>query len=305
MDMKITTLEGKEAGSVSLSDAIFGLEPRSDIVQRCVNWQLAKRQRGTHKAKDRSEIWRTGKKMYAQKGTGGARHGSARVPQFRGGGRAFGPVVRSHAIGLPKKVRALALKHALSAKAKDGGIIVLDKATLKDAKTKAARQAVRQARPRQRADHRRRRVRRELLLGRAQHSEYRRAADSGHQRLRHHAAQDPGAHQGRARCAGGAIQMSTSDPRHYDIILSPVITEKATMASEHNKVVFKVARNATKPQIKEAVEKLFDVKVKNVNTLIRGGKTKMFKNRAGQLSDVKRAIVTLEEGHRIDVTTGL
>jgi len=137
MDMKITTLEGKEAGSVSLSDAIFGLEPRSDIVQRCVNWQLAKRQRGTHKTKDRSEIWRTGKKMYAQKGTGGARHGSARVPQFRGGGRAFGPVVRSHAIGLPKKVRALALKHALSAKAKDGGIIVIDKATLKDAKTKA------------------------------------------------------------------------------------------------------------------------------------------------------------------------
>ncbi len=137
MDMKITTLEGKEAGSVSLSDAIFGLEPRADIVQRCVNWQLAKRQRGTHKAKDRSEIWRTGKKMYAQKGTGGARHGSARVPQFRGGGRAFGPVVRSHAIELPKKVRALALKHALSAKAKDGGLIVVDKIALKEAKTKA------------------------------------------------------------------------------------------------------------------------------------------------------------------------
>jgi large subunit ribosomal protein L4 len=136
MELKITTLEGKEAGSVNLPDAIFGLEPRTDLVQRCVNWQLAKRQRGTHKTKDRSEIWRTGKKMYAQKGTGGARHGSARVPQFRGGGRAFGPVVRSHAIGLPKKVRALALKHALSAKAKDGGIVVLDKMTLKDGKTK-------------------------------------------------------------------------------------------------------------------------------------------------------------------------
>ena len=136
MDMKITTLEGKEAGSVSLSDDIFGLEPRIDIIQRCVNWQLARRQRGTHKTKDRSEIWRTGKKMYGQKGTGGARHGSARVPQFRGGGRAFGPVVRSHAIDLPKKVRALALKHALSAKAKDGGIIVIDKASLTDAKTK-------------------------------------------------------------------------------------------------------------------------------------------------------------------------
>ncbi|MBS0245724.1 MAG: 50S ribosomal protein L4 [Proteobacteria bacterium] len=137
MDMKITTFEGKDAGSVKLSDEIFGLEPRADIIQRCVNWQLARRQRGTHKTKDRSEVWRTGKKMYAQKGTGGARHGSARVPQFRGGGRAFGPVVRSHAIDLPKKVRALALKHALSSKAKDGAIVVVDKASVKEAKTKA------------------------------------------------------------------------------------------------------------------------------------------------------------------------
>jgi large subunit ribosomal protein L4 len=137
MELKITTLEGKASGSVTLPDAIFGLEPRSDILQRCVNWQLAKRQRGTHKAKGRAEVWRTGKKMYAQKGTGGARHGSARVPQFRGGGRAFGPVVRSHAIDLPKKVRALALKHALSSKAKDGGIIVIEKAAVKEAKTKA------------------------------------------------------------------------------------------------------------------------------------------------------------------------
>ncbi len=99
--------------------------------------------------------------------------------------------------------------------------------------------------------------------------------------------------------------MSTSDPRHYDVLVAPVITEKATTASEHNKVVFKVARNATKPQIKEAVEKLFDVKVKSVNTLVRKGKFKAFRGRPGVQSDVKKAIVTLEEGHRIDVTTGL
>jgi len=99
--------------------------------------------------------------------------------------------------------------------------------------------------------------------------------------------------------------MSTQDPRHYDVILSPVITEKATIASEQNQVVFKVARTATKPQIKEAVEKLFDVKVKNVNTLIRKGKVKAFRGSIGEQSDVKRAIVTLEEGHKIDVTTGL
>ena len=95
------------------------------------------------------------------------------------------------------------------------------------------------------------------------------------------------------------------DPRHYDIILSPVITEKATIASEHSQVIFKVARTATKPQIKEAVEKLFDVKVKAVNTLIRKGKVKIFKGMKGTQSDVKKAVVTLEEGHRIDVTTGL
>jgi large subunit ribosomal protein L4 len=134
--MKVTTLEGKEAGSVTLSDSIFGLEPRPDLIQRCVIWQLAKRRAGTHAVKNRADIWRTGKKMYAQKGTGGARHGSARVPQFRGGGRAFGPVVRSHEIGLPKKVRALALRHALSAKAKDGGIVVIENASMKDGKTK-------------------------------------------------------------------------------------------------------------------------------------------------------------------------
>ncbi len=137
MKLNVTTLEGKDAGSVELSEAIFGLDVRKDLIQRCVNWQLAKRQAGTHKAKGRAEIARTGKKMYKQKGTGGARHGSARVPQFRGGGRAFGPVVRSHATDLPKKVRALALKHALSAKAKDGSLIVLDNATLEAAKTKA------------------------------------------------------------------------------------------------------------------------------------------------------------------------
>jgi large subunit ribosomal protein L4 len=137
MELKITTLDGKAAGSVTLSDAIFGLEPRADILQRCVVWQLAKRQRGTHAVKNRADIARTGKKMYKQKGTGSARHGSARVNLFRGGGRSFGPVVRSHAIDLPKKVRALALKHALSAKARDGGIVVIDKAALDEAKTKA------------------------------------------------------------------------------------------------------------------------------------------------------------------------
>ena len=139
MELKVTSLDGKESGSVTLSDAIFGLEPRPDIIHRCVVWQLAKRRSGTHAVKNRADINRTGKKMYRQKGTGGARHGSARVNLFRGGGRSFGPRVRSHEIGLPKKVRALALRHALSAKAKDDGIIVIEALGVTEAKTKVLR----------------------------------------------------------------------------------------------------------------------------------------------------------------------
>jgi large subunit ribosomal protein L4 len=137
MDIKVTTLDGKSAGKVSLSDTVFGLEPRDDIIQRMVRWQLARKQQGTHKAKGRSEISRTGAKMYRQKGTGRARHSSARAPQFRGGGKAHGPVARSHEFDLPKKVRALALRHALSAKVKSDDIIVIDDLAAKDAKTKA------------------------------------------------------------------------------------------------------------------------------------------------------------------------
>jgi len=136
MDLKITTLAGDDAGKVKLSEEIFGLDPREDILARVVRWQLAKKQQGTHKAKGRAEINRTGAKMYKQKGTGRARHHSARAPQFRGGGKAHGPVVRSHEHELPKKVRALGLKHALSAKAKASSIIVIDELKLTEAKTK-------------------------------------------------------------------------------------------------------------------------------------------------------------------------
>ena len=137
MDLTVKTLEGKDAGTVSLSDAIFGLEPREDIIARMVRYQLAKKRQGTHKAKDRGEVSRTGSKMYKQKGTGRARHHSARAPQFRGGGKAHGPVVRSHAHDLPKKVRALALRHALSAKLRSEGLIIVDQLVVAEAKTKA------------------------------------------------------------------------------------------------------------------------------------------------------------------------
>lgn len=139
MRADVTTLDAGSAGTVDLDDAIFNLEPRQDILHRMVRWQQLKRMAGTHHVQDRSEINVTGAKMYKQKGTGGARHGDKSVPQFRGGGKAFGPKPRSHAVGLPKKVRALALRHALSAKAKAGELVVLDKAEAPDGKTKALR----------------------------------------------------------------------------------------------------------------------------------------------------------------------
>jgi large subunit ribosomal protein L4 len=137
MDLNVRTLDGKDAGKVSVSDQIFGLDPREDIIARMIRYQLAKKQQGTHQTKTRAEISRTGKKMYKQKGTGRARHHSARAPQFRGGGRAHGPVVRSHAHDLPKKIRALALRHALSAKLKSEDVIIVDSLIAAEAKTKA------------------------------------------------------------------------------------------------------------------------------------------------------------------------
>jgi large subunit ribosomal protein L4 len=143
MKLDVIKLDGGKGGSIELADDIFGIEEiRGDILQRVVTWQLAKRRSGNHKVQVRNEVSRTSKKMYKQKGTGGARHGSRRAAQFVGGARAHGPVVRSHAFDLPKKVRALALRHALSSKAKDGSLIVVDNVTLSDPKTSALRETL-------------------------------------------------------------------------------------------------------------------------------------------------------------------
>ena len=135
MKLAVKTIEGASAGEIDLADAVFGVPVRADILHRCVVWQLSRRQQGTHKTKGRSEIKATAKKMYAQKGTGQARHGNKAAPQFRGGGKAFGPVVRSHASNLPKKVRQMALRSALSSKAAEGKLMVLDSAALAEPKT--------------------------------------------------------------------------------------------------------------------------------------------------------------------------
>jgi len=137
MKAKVLTLDAADAGEIELNDAIFGLEPRADLMHRVVVWQLAKRRAGTHKTKTRGEVNRTTKKVYRQKGTGSARHGARSAPLYVGGGKAMAPVVRSHAYDLPKKVRTAALKHALSAKAKASKLVILDAAQVDTVKTNA------------------------------------------------------------------------------------------------------------------------------------------------------------------------
>ena len=137
MKTKVLNLDNKSAGDVELNDAIFGLEPRADLIQRVVVWQLAKRRSGQHKVLTRAEVDRTKKKLYKQKGTGQARHGARSAPLFVGGAKAMGPVAHSHEFDLPKKVKALGLRHALSSKAKDGQLLVLDEAKVKEIKTQA------------------------------------------------------------------------------------------------------------------------------------------------------------------------
>jgi large subunit ribosomal protein L4 len=136
MQVDVTNLNGDSVGQLELSDAVFGLEPRADILHRVVTWQLAKRRAGTHKAKGKGEISRTTAKMYKQKGTGRARHGSRKPGVFRGGGKAHGPLPHSHETDLPKKLRALGLRHALSAKAKAGELIVLENGATAEPKTR-------------------------------------------------------------------------------------------------------------------------------------------------------------------------
>ena len=295
---------------------MFAVPVRKDILQRCVVWQLSRRQQGTHKTKGRAEVTATAKKMYAQKGTGRARHGNEAAPQFRGGGKAFGPVVRSHASDLPKKVRKLALRTALSAKAAEGKLIVVETATLAEPKTAQLKTHFGKLG-----------VSSVLVIAGAevdtnfaraarQHRPCRCAAAAGRQRLRHPAPRHAGADQGCREASRGAPAMSVkanraavgatvSRARMYEVIRSPLITEKTTNGSEHGQVTFRVASDATKPEIKQAIEGLFKVKVKAINTVTVKGKKKVFRGRPGVRSDWKKAIVSLVEGHKIDVTTGL
>ena len=239
MQVKVITLDNGQAGEIELPEELFGATPRSDIMARVVHWQLAKRRAGTHKVKGMGEVSGTTKKPYRQKGTGNARQGSLRAPQFRTGGVVHGPVVRDHGYSLNKKVRRMGLISALSQKARDGKLVA----------------PIAAARPETRDD---KAVHRTVFTGLA-----------------------------------------------VALVLAPLVTEKATALNEQGQVTFKVALEATKPEIKAAVEGLFGVTVKAVNTVVVKGKTKRFKGRPGVRSDWKKAMVKLAEGQSIDLTTGL
>jgi large subunit ribosomal protein L4 len=304
MKLDVIKLDGGKAGSVELGEDIFGLEPRADILHRVVRWQRNKAQAGTHKVKTRSETSYSTKKIYRQKGTGGARHGDRNAPIFRKGGVYKGPTPRSHAHDLPKKFRKLGLRHALSAKMAAGELVVLEAAAMDAPKTSALAKQVKELG-----------WKRALIIDGASVDENFAMAARNIEGL--DVLPSMGAnvydilkrdtlvhHQGRSRSTGGASAMSVK-PEHYDVIRKPIITEKSTMASENGAVVFEVAIDANKPQIKDAVETLFGVKVKAVNTTITKGKHKRFRGRLGTRKDVKKAYVTLEEGNTIDVSTGL
>ena len=280
MKFDVIQMDGGKAGSVELDEALFGLEPRADILHRVVRWQRNNAQQGTHKVKTRSETSYSTKKIYRQKGTGGARHGDRNAPIFRKGGIYKGPTPRSHGHELTKKFRKLGLRHALSAKMKAGELVIIDQATAAG-KTAALAKQVKDLG-----------WKRALVVDGASVNEEFLVA---------------------SRNIEGLDILPSMGANVYDILKSDtlvitkagVITEKATMASEANAVVFEVAMDSNKPMIKEAVEAVFGVKVKAVNTSITKGKTKRFRGQPGRRKDVKKAYVTLEEGNTIDVSSGL
>ena len=305
MKQDILNLENKNVGSIELNDAIFGLDVRADILHRVVNWQLARLQAGTHKTKGRSEVALTPAKPFKQKGSGNARQGSRKGTQFRKGGVVFGPVVRDHSHELTKKFRKLGLKTALSAKAKEGNLVIIDEAKLSAPKTKDLKVKLDAC------------GLKNCLFIDGKEVDVNFALAS-----RNIAGVDVlptiGANvydilrkDKLVLTKDAETEMSKSAKTNnvtaamYDTLVRPVITEKSMLSSEAGKVTFLVPLSASKEDVKAAVEAIFNVKVNKVNTIRQFGKTKRFRGYEGQRSDYKKALVTLADGQNIDVTTGI
>ena len=300
--IKVVSMTGAEVGSVELNDAIFGIEPNMSVVHEVVKNHLANCRQGTQSALTRAEVSGGGRKPWRQKGTGRARQGSTRAPQWTHGGIVFAPKPRSYSYVLNKKVKRLALKSVLSAKAAQGEIVVVDKIALDAIKTKDFRSFLSAVKAEGRCHHSR--GQRGRCQERPQPARCHHRARKAHQRLRSAQRQDPRDRQGSPRSHRGGVRVMANV---YDIIIRPIITERSMVDVANKKYVFEVAKDAGKVEIKNAVETAFGVKVAKVNTLNVSGKAKRLgAGRLGKTRSWKKAYVQLaEDSKTIELFEGM
>ena len=301
--IKVVSMTGAEVGSVELNDAIFGIEPNMSVVHEVVKNHLANCRQGTQSALTRAEVSGGGRKPWRQKGTGRARQGSTRAPQWTHGGIVFAPKPRSYSYVLNKKVKRLALKSVLSAKAAQGEIVVVDKIALDAIKTKDFRSFLSAVKADGKAAVITPEVN-EVVVKSARNLPGVTSARKAHQRLRSAQRQDPRDRQGSPRSHRGGVRVMANV---YDIIIRPIITERSMVDVANKKYVFEVAKDAGKVEIKNAVETAFGVKVAKVNTLNVSGKAKRLgAGRLGKTRSWKKAYVQLaEDSKTIELFEGM
>ncbi len=303
-NVTVYNMEGNEVGTMELNDAVFGVEVNEHLVHLAVVRQLANNRQGTQKAKTRSEVSGGGRKPWRQKGTGHARQGSIRAPQWTGGGVVFAPVPRDYEVKMNKKERRAALKSALTSKVQDNKLVVVDALTLADVKTKEMQKVLTNLKAEKAlvitaTDDK------NVILSARNITDVQTATPI-HQRIRCYEPQHRNRNQ---RCCsihrGGICIMA--DIKYYDVIKKPVITEKSMNAMAEKKYTFLVHPEANKSQIKEAVEKMFEgTKVKSVNTMNMDGKKKRRGMTVGKTAKTKKAIVALTEDSKdIEIFEGL
>ena len=299
-NVSVFNLEGNEVGTLELNDAVFGVEVNEHLVHMAVVAQLANKRQGTQKAKTRSEVSGGGKKPWRQKGTGHARQGSTRAPQWTGGGVVFAPTPRDYTIRLNKKEKRAALKSALTSRVNENKFIVVEAMNFDEIKTKKFVEVMNNLK-----------VNKALVVldeacDKAVLSA-RNVADVKHrQRLRYSEIQHSSSNQGCCSFYRGGICIM-ANVQYYDVILKPVVTEKSMNAMTDKKYTFLVHTEANKTMIKEAVEKMFPgTKVKSVNTMNMDGKTKRRGMTFGKTAATKKAIVQLtEDSKEIEIFAGL
>ena len=298
-NVSVLNMEGKEVGSMELNDAVFGVEINEHLVHQAVVLQLANNRQGTQKAKTRSEVSGGGRKPWRQKGTGHARQGSTRAPQWTGGGVVFAPVPRDYSFKMNKKEKRAALKSVLTSKVQENKFIVLDELKLAEVKTKEMKKVLDNLKVNNAL----------VIIGDDSENVALSARNiAGVQTASVNTINVFDHHRNQEQCCiyrGGVRIMA--DIRYYDVILKPIVTEKSMNAMGEKKYTFMVHPEANKSQIKEAVEKMFEgTKVKSVNTMNMDGKNKRRGMVVGKTAKSKKAIVALTEDSKdIEIFEGL